>query len=44
VRDIEDAGRSTYGVVLADLGAVLYGHVPPAKVYDAGAKFLVQLK
>jgi hypothetical protein len=37
MRDVENAGRPAYGVVLADLRAVLHRHVPTAEIDDAAA-------
>jgi hypothetical protein len=37
MRNVENASGAAYGVVLADLGAVLHRHVPAAEIDDAGA-------
>ncbi len=43
VRDVEDAGGAAHGVVLADLRAVLDGHVPAAEIDEAGAQLVVKV-
>jgi hypothetical protein len=37
MRNVENAGRAAHRVVLADLRAVLHGHVPAAEIDNAGA-------
>jgi hypothetical protein len=44
VRNIEDSRGSAYRVVLADLRAVLDGHIPPAEVDDLRPQLLMQGK
>jgi len=44
VLDVEHAGCTTHGMVLLDLGAVGYRHLPTPKVNQPRAKRRMQIK